>query len=51
MTEPQGASASKRPTIHYLIYFALLAILALQMGLTNRKYDNIYRVPRIEGPI
>lgn len=41
MTEPQGASASKRPTIHYLIYFALLAILALQMGLANRKYDKI----------
>ena len=39
MTEAQGTNTSKRPTIHYLIYLALFALLALQMGLANRRYD------------
>jgi outer membrane murein-binding lipoprotein Lpp len=39
MIEPKDANTSKWQTIHYLIYFALFAALALQMGLANRRYD------------
>jgi hypothetical protein len=43
MTELQGANTSKRQTIHYLMYCALFAALALQMGLSNRRYDKTLR--------